>query len=533
MTKKRDANDITREEGPDALREAFDQAAAAASIPFVITNQMKQRLRRLGYTTEEIAELTPQEAHDILGGANGSNAHDALGDEPPPHDGDIHHDPGTVDGAPIVPDPFEEMARRIEPSPFLWRDPETFPRRQWLYDQHYVRKYLTGTIATTGTGKTSLVVVETLAMATMRPLLGVAPAERLRVWYVGEDPKEEIERRVIAAMLQHDVKPAEVEGHLFIDSLREMKVIIAVQERDGLKIAVPVVEAVISKIQSCRIDVLIVDPFVKTHRVPENANSEMDSVAEIYSEIAERTGCAIELLHHPRKVGAGNLVTVEDSRGASSIISAARSVRTINKMTSHEASDAGLDPDAAWQYVRLDTGKRNMAPPQAARWLKLESVDVNRESVQAVVPWSWPNLTEKYTSDEGALGRVQAELDQGGPWRSDTQADRWAGIPIAKALNLDLGVARNVATVKQLIKKWVKEGSLKKVQLKDEDRKSRPCIVPGKRLKLIVRGSTPPGTPCCICNKVGTKNNRVVELQVGQELLQAHNDCATKKFAPP
>ena len=37
-----------------------------ASVPFMITQDMKRRLRDRGYTNDDIAHLTPQQAHDIL-----------------------------------------------------------------------------------------------------------------------------------------------------------------------------------------------------------------------------------------------------------------------------------------------------------------------------------------------------------------------------------------------------------------------------------------------------------------------------------
>ena len=52
-------------------------------------------------------------------------------------------------------------------------------------------------------GKSSIDMVEAIAMATCRNLLGEQPGERLRVWYHnGDDDMDEIDRR-IAAICQH------------------------------------------------------------------------------------------------------------------------------------------------------------------------------------------------------------------------------------------------------------------------------------------------------------------------------------------
>ena len=79
--------------------------------------------------------------------------------------------------------------RLITPTPYVWTDPSTAPMRQWLYKPGYIRKYISAVFARTKLGKSSLVLVEAMAMATNRALLGVQPSSRLRVWYWnGEDP---------------------------------------------------------------------------------------------------------------------------------------------------------------------------------------------------------------------------------------------------------------------------------------------------------------------------------------------------------
>jgi hypothetical protein len=37
-----------------------------ASVPFMLTQDMKRQLRACGYAEEAIAHLTPQQAHEIL-----------------------------------------------------------------------------------------------------------------------------------------------------------------------------------------------------------------------------------------------------------------------------------------------------------------------------------------------------------------------------------------------------------------------------------------------------------------------------------
>ena len=167
-----------------------------------------------------------------------------------------------------------------------------------------------------------------LAICTGRALLGVTPAERTNVWvWNGEDPLDELQRRVTAAALFFDVERAELQGRLFVNSVRNMPVEIVADTRDGVTVNRIAVKSITNSITRNAIGVMIVDPFVASHRTRENDNTGMELVARTWAEIAERTGAAIELVHHPRKSQGGQEIGVEDGRGGSAIYAKARSVR--------------------------------------------------------------------------------------------------------------------------------------------------------------------------------------------------------------
>ena len=71
---------------------------------------------------------------------------------------------------------------------------------------------------------------ETLAMVSGRALLGEQPRGALRVWQCNlEDPEDELNRRIAAAAIHHRVDPAEIERNLFLDSGRNMDLVIATE----------------------------------------------------------------------------------------------------------------------------------------------------------------------------------------------------------------------------------------------------------------------------------------------------------------
>jgi hypothetical protein len=55
----------------DGTPSAIGSSNGADGIPFMVTQSMKRRLRLLGYTDEQIADMRPDEAHKILAGQGG------------------------------------------------------------------------------------------------------------------------------------------------------------------------------------------------------------------------------------------------------------------------------------------------------------------------------------------------------------------------------------------------------------------------------------------------------------------------------
>jgi hypothetical protein len=366
--------------------------------------------------------------------------------------------------------------RPITATPFAWTDPALIPRRRRLYGRHYVRKFISETVAPGGYGKSSLEIVESLAISTGRALLGIMPDERANVWYWnGEDPIEEQQRKIISAALHYEIDPTDIEGRLFVDSGRETKIILAEQARAGAVVARPIVDAVIATIKANEIGLMIVDPFVASHRVVENDNPAIELVAATWAEIADVTGCAIELVHHARKTG-GAEITVDDGRGGSALLAKVRSARTLNGMTADEAARAGVENRRS--YFRVENGKANLAPPSdLAEWYRIESVDLgNGDSVGVVTRWQWPDAFDGVTVAD--LRKAQAAI-AAGRWRASSQAKDWAGYAVASVLGLDAANKGHRIKIAALLKTWIANGMFVVVEGLDDKREKRDFIEVG------------------------------------------------------
>jgi hypothetical protein len=365
------------------------------------------------------------------------------------------------------------------PTPLTWKDPSIVPRRRFAYGRHYSRKYLGVTVAQTKVGKSSLALVEALAMASGKQLLGVTPNRRMKIWYWnGEDPREELERRVAAICLHYGLTADDIDGNLYVDSGRDMEIAVATQGKTGALVSTDVVDGLIGALTKGKFDVLILDPAISTHRTVENDNGAIDIVAKAFARIAEDANVAVEVASHTRKLG-GAAATIEDARGASAWTSAARDVRVLNRMSRDEGEKAGIEAGKERSYFRADT-EGNLTPATATEWFKLASVglgngngDGPEDNVGVVTPWTWPNALDGFSASD--LRKAQAAVAKG-RWRANPRAADWVGIPVAKALGLDPSRKMDRAKVIGALKIWTANGMFVAVEGTDSTRHVRTFI---------------------------------------------------------
>ncbi len=363
------------------------------------------------------------------------------------------------------------------PTPFIWQDPSGLPRRPWIYGRHLLRKQVAVTVAPGGVGKSSLTILEGLAMVSERELLGEWTAKDLKVWlYNLEDPRDEMTLRITAAMQHHGIQPDEVEGRLFVDTGRERELCTAVQTRDGVVIIKPEINELAREIAARKIDVMVIDPFVSSHQAGENDNVAIDLIAKEWARLADRCNCAIELVHHTRKTN-GIEATTEDSRGGSALLAAARSGRVLNRMTADEREQAGIAPEDLTTYFTVTRDKANLAPIGKRTWRRMVSVDLaNGESVGVAEVWEWPDTFDGFDSKD--LLAVQHAIDGKQPRYSDQAGNDWVGVIVADVLGMD--ASKDKRRIKKMIEAWLHSGALVKGTKSGPIRKPVPTIEVGE-----------------------------------------------------
>ncbi len=368
------------------------------------------------------------------------------------------------------PPPGAEHQDKIKASVFEWEDPRTIPPRDWIYGMHYIRKFLTATIAVGGAGKSANAILEAVSMAIGRDLLnGGQTIKKRRVWYFNsEDPIEELKRRVLAVMIEYGVQPQEIGNRLFLNSGRDFHLVVAQKLREGVRINVPLVDDLTAEIQAQEIDVLIIDPLVHTHEVDENSNGDVARVCEVWRHVAEDGNCSVELIHHTRKLN-GAEADADSGRGGSAITGAVRHQRVINRVSADIAARHNIPEDERGGVFYFGVGeKSNLVPNHdKAVFRRLVSTSLGNgtplypdgDSIGVVTVYEPPGMFDGITVQHLAI--VQQHLRSASETRrkGSPQARDWVGNLIAEVCDMD--PAADKKRIQHLLKTWIEGGALK------------------------------------------------------------------------
>ncbi len=181
-------------------------------------------------------------------------------------------------------------------------DDAPIPPRGWLLGNVFCRRFVSSLLAEGGVGKTALRILQALAIATGQPLTGEHVFQRCRVLIVSlEDDIDELRRRVRAARLHHGISQDDVRGWLFLATPDAAAGKLMIADDKGQPVRSNLADTLEACIVKRAIDLVILDPFVKSHAVVENDNTAMDAVVQILANMAAKNDIAIDTPHHTRK----------------------------------------------------------------------------------------------------------------------------------------------------------------------------------------------------------------------------------------
>jgi hypothetical protein len=364
--------------------------------------------------------------------------------------------------------------------------------RRWIYGNHYLRSFVSVLASAGGIGKTSLQIVEALAIVTGRPLLGEEVKERTNVWIVNlEDPLEEIQRRVIAAMQHYKITPDEVRGRLFVNAGRDFSLKFGIQTRDGVLPNTKLVEYLCKQIPQKQIGCVFIDPFVGAHNINENDNMAVNAIVAEIRRVADETKSAIGLVHHIRK-GNGEDASIDSVRGAGSLIGAARAARVVNKVSEDDAMKLGVDVDKAKGIFRVDDGKANLSPPaDKSTYRQMIGVKIdNGEWIGVCVPFDlpdeWKGMTDAVVNEMLRMIELGPRTEDGSQEYYSIRPqdkDRFVGRVVTTFAFDDPKHMKNDGQAKRIIKTWHDKGLIEEFEYRSESqRKDRKGVRPVGRV---------------------------------------------------
>jgi hypothetical protein len=342
------------------------------------------------------------------------------------------------------------------------------PPRGWLLGNLFCRGFLSSLIGDGGVGKTALRHVQLLSLATGRDLCGEHVFQRSRVLIVSlEDNDDELRRRIRAAMLHHGISYADLRGWLFLTAIgRKVRKLAKIATMDsGTMVEGQLATMLAKTIVRRNIDLVSLDPFVKTHRLPENDNTAIDAVVEILADLAGEHNIALDVPHHMAK-GPADPGNPDKGRGASAFKDGGRLIYTLNKMTSQEAEGFGISEAERRLLIRMDSGKVNIAPPASeARWFRLLGVPLGNatelypegDTVQTAACWTppktWAGLSHIVLNQ--ILNDIEAGLGDGERYSAAPNAGNRAAWKVV----LEHAPDRTEKQAREIIRTWLRKDS--------------------------------------------------------------------------
>jgi RecA-family ATPase len=293
-------------------------------------------------------------------------------------------------------------------------DPSAIERRDWLSVGLLLRQHITLLISPGGVGKSTLSMLIAVAVAlgrsNMVPNRTVAKPGNVLVVNSEED-LDEMQRRLAGILKHYKIEPAELTGKLHIESLYGRGGLLAHHDGNGDVSDGELIEKLVGFCRDNEIRLIVIDPLVGFHDIPENDNTGMEKVATVLRRVARGTGAAVLTVHHTRKSqgSESHAGDMDAGRGASALAAAARIAITLARMTKDTATKLNIDWKIAQHLRRIDDAKQNYAPAvEEVSWFEMADTQIaNGERVGVPVEFDMAGIAERAAIEK------QREIEEG------------------------------------------------------------------------------------------------------------------------
>ena len=176
------------------------------------------------------------------------------------------------------------------------------------------------------------------------------------------------------------------------------------------------------EIAAKQLDLVCFDPLIKTHDLPENDNNALDRVIETLVSMSIAHKISVDAPHHMSK-GPSDPGNADKGRDGSAFKDGGRLVYTLNSMSEQEAKQFDITADERRRYIRLDSGKVNLAASAKTQWFELIGVEIGNgtdtypsgDEIQVAVIWTPPETWAGLSNNalNAALDDIEAGLPDG------------------------------------------------------------------------------------------------------------------------
>ena len=380
-----------------------------------------------------------------------------------------------------IPNPGHALDRSAL-APFVLQpigrlDPAKRPPRDWLVRHRMMRKHTTVTAAAPGVGKSTLTIEEAVSLASGRDFLGFGISRPHKVAVINnEETRDELERRIEATCVHFGVPFESIAETFFLHSgIDAEKFVVAVRGKDETVVLQPRVAELTQFVAETGIDLVVIDPFVQAHRIPEKENDQIEQVMIALRDIAARGNAAVHVVHHTRKPPAGSAHQAGDIfavRGGGAIVGDAHFVFTLADMGREDGESLGIAEAERRRFVRLDDAKGKLAPPSGAQWFERIGVcmpyGLLGEEVGVLVPKTFDDGATQISTHRATqvLKLIDERWHAGNPVSASPQSERYV-VPIM-VQRFDV----SKRTAKALLSDWI-ANAMVRVEVCDSHTKSK------------------------------------------------------------
>ncbi len=266
-------------------------------------------------------------------------------------------------------------------------NPTQIPRRQWLLGHRRARGEVTADIGPPGVNKSTLLLIDAVAIVTSRQLLADKPyATGDVLMFAGEDSKRDVEAKLAGILAHYRINPAELSDRLHVVYLAEVNPITYSLAQMIESVAVVNRELLEWVRTFPNLVAAFIDPIAAWHGVLENDSGAMKVLCTELRRTAAAANIHIGFDHHITKATMsdpeGHVGNLAAARGAY-IAADARWAFTLAKLRQSTADEFGIPRHEQSRWRRLDSLKASYGPDdEETRLLKVEPIAIaNGEEV--------------------------------------------------------------------------------------------------------------------------------------------------------